>query len=205
MGTSYLEKHKTIHSGEEPYSCTHCDKRFNVKSSLKLHEKIHLEEKPFSCSICKKTFVHKGDLKKHEKIHSGDRPFSCSTCNKTFVHRYHLKEHEKVCNKTFVQKDALEKQEMTYKGEEPYQHFTGPEQAVKVNQVDASSSQKVYSQRDPAIWLNVKEEPVDEDSHPTIFETNIQQPIEPEKDKVHVKEESNFEEVTIKEEFTPDE
>ena len=48
---------------------------------------------------------------------------------------------------------------------------------------------------------------MDEDSHPTIFDTDIQQPIEPEEDieKVQVKEELNFEEVTIKEEFIPDE
>ena len=107
----------------------------------------------------------------------------------------------------FIQNDALEKQKMTHKGEEPYQDFTGPEQAVKLNQVDASSSQKVYSQRDPAIWLNVKQEPVDEDSHVTIFDTDVQQPIEPEEDiqKVQVKEELNFEEITIKEEFISDE
>merc|ERR1712029_725057 len=176
---SYLEKHKTIHSGEEPYSCTHCDKRFTTKGNLKQHENIHSGEKPFSCSICKKTFIRK------------DR----------------LKQHEKVCNKTFIQNDALEEQEMTQKGEEPYQHFTGPEQAVKLNRVDASSSQKVYSQRDPAMWLNVKQEPVDEDSHPTIFDTDVQQPTESKEDieKVQVKEEFNFEEVTIKEEFIPDE
>merc|ERR1712029_1081982 len=122
---SYLEKHKTIHSGEQPYSCTHCDKRF----------------------------VQKGDLKQHEKIHSGEKPLSCSTCNKTFVQKSNLKRHEKVCNKTFIQNDALEKQEITHKGEEPYKHFIGPEKTVKVQ----------------------------------------------------VKEELNFEEITIKEEFIPDE
>jgi len=96
---------------------------------------------------------------------------------------------------------------MTHKGEETYQPFTGPEQAVKLNQLDASSSQKVCGQRDPVIWLNVKEEPVDEDSHVTMFDTDVQEPIEPEEDieKVQVKEELNFEEITIKEEFIPDE
>merc|ERR1712029_362460 len=123
------------------------------------------------------------------------------------IRKDRLKQHEKVCNKTFIQNDALEEQEMTHKGEEPYQHFTGREQAVKVNKVDASSSQKVYSQRDPVIWLNVKQEPVDEDSHVTMFDTDVQEPIEPKEDieKVQVKEELNFEEVTIKEEFISDE
>jgi len=117
-----------------------------------------------------------------------------------------VKQHEKVCNKRYVQNDALEKQEMTYKGEELYQPFTGREQAVKLNRVDASSSQKVYSQRDPAIWLNVKQEPVDEDSHTIMFDTDVQQPSEPEEDiQMQVKEELNFEEITIKEEFFSDE
>jgi len=127
---------------------------------------------------------------RHEQVHTRKQHYSCS-----------------ICNKTFVQKDALEKHEIKHKEEKPYQHLTGPEQAVKVNQVDASSSQPVCGQLDPVIWVNVKEEPVDEDSHVTMFDNNIQQPIEPEEDieKVQVKEELNFEEVTIKEEFIPDE
>jgi len=48
--------------------------------------------------------------------------------------------------------------------------------------VDVSSSKTVCSQQDPAIWLNVKEEPADEDSHTTKFDTNVQQPIEPKED-----------------------
>ena len=145
-------------------------------------------------------------MEQHKLIHSGEEPYSCTHCDKRFTTKGNLKTHEKVCNKTFIQNDALEEQEMTHKGEQPYQHFTGPEQAVKVNQVYASSSQKVYSQRDPAIWLNVKEELADEDSHTTMFDTNVLRPNEPEKDiQIQVKEELNFEEITIKEEFISDE
>jgi len=64
----------------------------------------------------------------------------------------------------------------------------------------------VHSQRNPAIWLNVKKEPADEGIHTTVFVTDFQQSIQPEEDnQIQVKEELNFEEITIKEEFIPDE
>uniref|UniRef100_A0A9J8ACR9 C2H2-type domain-containing protein n=1 Tax=Cyprinus carpio carpio TaxID=630221 RepID=A0A9J8ACR9_CYPCA len=47
---SWLQSLKRIHTGEKPYKCSHCDKRFNYSSSLKTHERIHTGEKPYNQS-----------------------------------------------------------------------------------------------------------------------------------------------------------
>ena len=66
-----------IHTGEKPYECIACKKRFNQMSSLRLHKRIHTGELTFECERCNKRFRQKGTLKVHERIHTGEVPYEC--------------------------------------------------------------------------------------------------------------------------------
>ncbi len=86
-----LMEHMNIHTGEKPYKCSHCDKRFSNSGDLKRHERIHTGEKPYKCSHCDKRFSHSGHLKTHKRIHTGEKPYKCSHCDKRFSHSGDLK------------------------------------------------------------------------------------------------------------------
>ena len=38
-----LTKHERIHTGEKPFSCSHCDFKFSQSSNLERHEIIHMD------------------------------------------------------------------------------------------------------------------------------------------------------------------
>ncbi|KAJ8248481.1 hypothetical protein GJAV_G00242480 [Gymnothorax javanicus] len=80
-----VQKHLKVSTGEEPYSCTLCGRKFGRLSNLKAHRVVHTKEKRFNCTQCGKKFTAKCTLKIHQLIvHEGQKRFRCSHCGKDF-------------------------------------------------------------------------------------------------------------------------
>ena len=57
-----------MHTGEKPYECPRCDKRFADKSVLNRHLKAHEKratERTFTCATCSETFHHRASFNAH--------------------------------------------------------------------------------------------------------------------------------------------
>lgn len=75
------------------HQCPYCSYVTHHSRHFRDHLRTHTGEKPFQCGICLKKFTQQSSLKTHIRCHTGERPFSCMQCTRKFHKKYDYDRH----------------------------------------------------------------------------------------------------------------
>ena len=127
VSLSVIERHNRRHTGEKPFGCKICWKKFTQQGDLEIHVgSVHIlkyqrnqglfknkpstmttdshKQKLFKCIQCEKTFRDRADLARHSLMHKSGTFYLCDYCEKGFKDKtalnVHIKMHERNAEST---------------------------------------------------------------------------------------------------------
>ncbi|XP_030374670.1 zinc finger protein 235-like isoform X2 [Scaptodrosophila lebanonensis] len=89
--------HVLRHTGEKPFSCNLCERKFYANYYLQMHIRtVHEGISPYPCRYenCGKKFNDASTRRCHERIHSQQYPYRCLYCNKGFNKSKQCTDHQ---------------------------------------------------------------------------------------------------------------